>query len=601
MAQATDLVRAILLERCPDEDAARQVIDRALAMEVDPLDYIVHRYGLSAAQVMERAATWAGFAFSPVVPLTGGHAAPVSRLDSLGEMHSIRVPLYDREVIYSTPGFGSLVQLRGELAERPELSRRICLVPGAAVRSAFALTTEAQLLEEARQRLSRRWPFASASFDLPLWVRILFVLALGGLAVLALLAPLIAKPLLLVPLAVLIVPPAIFRVVALGELRRPPVVVPPLDDEDLPVYSVLVPLRDEANMVPQLARAMAAIDYPSEKLDLKFVVERRSSATVAALEPVLANPRFELVTVPDALPRTKPKALDFALPLVRGEHVVVYDAEDIPAPGQLRRAAARFAADRSLDCLQAELRIDNARENWLTALFAGEYAGLFGLLLPLFARARLPVPLGGTSNHFRTAALREVGGWDAFNVTEDADLGVRLARLRYRTATLDSTTGEEAPVTLSSWMAQRTRWMKGWMQTFIVHNRSPLRFRADIGWRGFIAFQIHVGGLIATPLLHTVFVLALVGQWLSGQSGFGIDDGWDAAYLGILVLGYGSAVALTVAGLRRTGLSQVTAWQVLLPVYWMLHAVATIRAAIELLTRPYFWAKTVHGQTRVER
>ena len=186
--------------------------------------------------------------------------------------------------------------------------------------------------------------------------------------------------------------------------------MPLLEDNELPVYSVLLPLRDEAAMVGQLSRAVRALDYPPEKLDIRFVVEARSIATVAAAVAELWDPRFELVVVPDANPRTKPKALNYALPLVQGTHLVVYDAEDIPDPGQLRLAASTFAARPDLACLQAELTIDNARESLIAALFAGEYAGQFGLMLPLLARLGFPMPLGGTSNHFRLSALRRVGG-----------------------------------------------------------------------------------------------------------------------------------------------------------------------------------------------
>lgn len=328
------------------------------------------------------------------------------------------------------------------------------------------------------------------------------------------------------------------------------------------------------------------------------MVEAASPDTIVAVRGLLADPRFELVIVPDAEPHTKPKALDYALPLVRGKYVVVYDAEDIPEPRQLRDTAERFAADPGMDCLQAVLDIDNASETWLAALYAGEYAGLFRLFLPFLARRRLPMPLGGTSNHFRASALREVGGWDAFNVTEDADLGVRLARLRYRTGTMPSRTGEEAPIGLDAWIGQRTRWSKGWMQTFVVHNRSPRRFLADIGWRGFLMFEIYVGSLILSPLLHSVFLVSLMLGWSGGH---GVGDLWDAGYLGILVLGYGAAFALTVAGLIRAGKAWLIAFQLLLPIYWLLHAIATLRAAHELLTRPYFWAKTPHGRTRIER
>jgi cellulose synthase/poly-beta-1,6-N-acetylglucosamine synthase-like glycosyltransferase len=218
------------------------------------------------------------------------------------------------------------------------------------------------------------------------------------------------------------------------------------------------------------------------------VAEQRSLETVRAVRAILGDPRFRLVEVPEGLPHTKPKVLDYALPLVRGTYVVVYDAEDVPDPDQLRLAASRFAADPGIACLQALLVPENGSENALTALFAGEYAGLFSRLLPALARWGLPVPLGGTSNHFRTEALRSPGGWDAFNVTEDADLGVRLARRGLRAETIESRTLEEAPLGYSAWMAQRTRWMKGWMQTFVVHNRAPLRFLREIGWRGFLGF-----------------------------------------------------------------------------------------------------------------
>jgi cellulose synthase/poly-beta-1,6-N-acetylglucosamine synthase-like glycosyltransferase len=331
---------------------------------------------------------------------------------------------------------------------------------------------------------------------------------------------------------------------------------------------------------------------------LRFLVETRSPETVAAAAAELDDPRFELVLVPDALPRTKPKALNYALPFVTGAHVVVYDAEDIPDPGQLRLAASTFARRPDIDCLQAELVVDNADETWLTALFAGEYAGQFGLMLPLLARLGLPMPLGGTSNHFRVATLRRIGGWDPFNVTEDADLGVRLARLRLKTETFDSRTAEEAPITLGAWLKQRTRWMKGWMQTFIVHNRRPRELLDELGWRGFLGFQIYVGSMIISAPLHTAFVGSfLVSQFLP----HGPIDIWDIISGTIFVIGYGGPAALVVAGLMRLGRQDLLVRQLFLPVYWVLHSVAGGLALFELLTRPYFWAKTEHGRTRFAR
>jgi cellulose synthase/poly-beta-1,6-N-acetylglucosamine synthase-like glycosyltransferase len=361
-------------------------------------------------------------------------------------------------------------------------------------------------------------------------------------------------------------------------------------------------LRDEAAMVPQLGRALRALDYPPEKLDIKFVVEAQSTATVEAAIKLLGDPRFELIAVPDAPPRTKPKALDYALPFVRGQYVVVYDAEDMPEPDQLRLAAARFAAEPDIDCLQAGLMIDNGDENATTSLFAGEYAGQFAVLMPALVRWGLPIPLGGTSNHFTARALREAGGWDAFNVTEDADLGVRLARLRYRTAMLPSCTYEEAPIGLGAWLNQRTRWMKGWMQTFIVHNRRPGRLRADLGWRSFLGLELWLGSLILSPLLHTVFVASILVEVLAtGEPPFTPFDLRAGLALAIFVLGYGGSFAVTFVGLRRTGQRHLLLIQVLLPLYWMLHSVATLRAAWQLVRRPHFWAKTPHGVTRIDR
>jgi cellulose synthase/poly-beta-1,6-N-acetylglucosamine synthase-like glycosyltransferase len=351
-------------------------------------------------------------------------------------------------------------------------------------------------------------------------------------------------------------------------------------------------------MVRQLGNAVRALDYPPEKLEVLFLVEQSSPETAAAVAAELADPRFELLLVPDAMPRTKPKAMNYALPFVRGEFVVVYDAEDIPDSGQLRLAASTFAQRPDVACLQAELVIDNAGENWLTALFAGEYAGQFGLMLPLLARLGLPMPLGGTSNHFRVSALRQIGGWDPFNVTEDADLGVRLARLGMQTDTFESRTGEEAPIAFRSWLNQRTRWMKGWMQTFIVHNSRPRELLTDLGWRGFLGFQIYVGSMILSAPLHTLFVASLA---LSVALPPSPTDVWDAVSLLIFLVGYGGPAALVVAGLVRLRRLDLVAWQLLLPVYWVLHSLAGLRAMRELVTRPYFWAKTEHGQTRLAR
>jgi cellulose synthase/poly-beta-1,6-N-acetylglucosamine synthase-like glycosyltransferase len=598
MSDALDLIEAVIGTGHAHGLTAEQVFERALERQVDPLDYCANTLNLGQITVMERAARWAGFAFYEVIPRgLAGHAERYP-LAELARARALPLRLIDRDVFFSAPGFFEILALKHRLDERPQLHGRVCFVPGAAIRDYLVKASAGALIDNARQGLARRWPFATAQLELTRPVRIGFVVGLTMLVTLMLLAPFLGQGwLLALALPILGVPAALRLAASWHGLRHgspQPAATRP-DDGHLPVYSVLVPLRDEAHMVPQLYRALRDLDYPAEKLDIKFVVEERSRATIDAVEQLRGNPSFSLIIVPDAAPRTKPKALDFALPACRGDYVVVFDAEDTPHPDQLWQAAAAFRDRPEVQCLQAELFIDNVDEHWLAGLFAGEYAGLFGALLPAFAAWQLPMPLGGTSNHFRIAALRAIGGWDAFNVTEDADLGMRLARMGYRTEMLASGTLEEAPTQWRTWLGQRTRWMKGWMQTFIVHNRHPVTLLRQMGWRSMLSFEIVVLSMILSPLLHTALLPTLVAQALLGQPLFGaMGWNWASLNLNLLCFGYASSLALTLVGLHRQRRYRLFALQLLLPFYWLLLAVATLRALHELLDRPFYWAKTEH-------
>lgn len=599
MSEAGALLRAVLVEYIETDEQALALLETALELEVDPLDYCAHRFGLGETVVIERAAAWAGLEFFPVVPAGSSGRPVIERIERLGEIRSLRMALLDREIVYSAPRFETLLHLK--LHEiRPDLRRLIAIVPHSAIRAELAALAKAPMMDAARHRMVRRWPRAAGQADAPRSARIGFVVLLTALIGVAILAPWLNAALFLPLVGLVLLVPALLRLAA--AISRPPQAppVPLLGDSDLPVYTVLVPLRDEAHMVGHLAEALRRIDYPPEKLDVLFVVETRSLSTVAAVQQQLADPRFELVLVPDAMPRTKPKALNYAMPLVRGEHLVVYDAEDIPEPRQLRLAASTFAAYPELVCLQAELVIDNASEGPLAAMFAGEYAGQFGLMLPLLARLGLPMPLGGTSNHFRADALRQVGGWDAFNVTEDADLGVRLARLKLKTATIDSRTGEEAPIHLGAWLRQRSRWMKGWMQTLIVHDRDWRSLLRDLGWPGFVGLHIYVGSMILSAPLHSAFLLSFLASLVTLQLPGSFD--WSAMLtVGIFIVGYLGPALLVIAGLDRLRRLDLLAAQLLLPLYWLLHGVAMAMAAWELVVSPFAWSKTRHGETRVKR
>jgi len=600
MSEAGALLQSVLGDLAPTEEQAVLHLEAALELEVDPLDYCAHRFGLGEALVMQRAAAWAGLAFFERIPQLGGAKPVLENIDRFGEIRALTYPLLDRRVVYTAPRFETLIKLKLLHEIRPDLRQLVALVPGPAIRTELSVLGEEAMMERARHRLWEKWRNAAGHLDAPFGARLCFALLLMLVLAIVTLAPWFNRPVFLPLVGLLLLAPAILRLVAALSPVQPTPDVAELDDADLPVYSVLVPLRDEAQMVGTLADALRAIDYPPEKLDIHFVVEMQSLATVEAVQEELHDPRFELLLVPDALPRTKPKALNYALPMVRGEHLVVFDAEDIPEPGQLRLAASTFAAHPELDCLQAELVIDNAGESPLAAWFAGEYAGQFGLMLPLLARLGLPMPLGGTSNHFRISSLRRVGGWDPFNVTEDADLGVRLARLGLKTATIASRTGEEAPIGLRSWLGQRSRWMKGWMQTLIVHDRQWRALLRDLGWVGFIGFHIYVGSMILSGPMHTAFAASSVLALAMTSEPIAISW-WEVLAGTIFCIGYLGPALLVAAGLARLGRLDLLPVQALLPVYWILHGIAVACATWELVTRPHVWVKTAHGQTRMKR
>jgi|HubBroStandDraft_5_1064220.scaffolds.fasta_scaffold09213_5 cellulose synthase/poly-beta-1,6-N-acetylglucosamine synthase-like glycosyltransferase len=369
---------------------------------------------------------------------------------------------------------------------------------------------------------------------------------------------------------------------------------PVASDEDLPVYTILVPLYREAAMIPALSRALLALDYPCDRLDIKLIVEADDPDTARACAE-LDGP-FEVVGVPPSLPRTKPKAVNFALNFARGDFVVIYDAEDRPEPDQLRKAVGAFRAlPDCVACLQARLAFYNARENWLTGQFEADYRLWFGMLLPGLDRIGMPIPLGGTSNHFRAEILRRVGAWDPFNVTEDADLGIRLAQAGFRVAMLDSTTFEEAPTCLSVWLRQRSRWLKGYMQTWLVHSRATLSLARGSGFRGIFAFHFFIGGAvlsaIVNPLLWGVCALSLVFPGLFPDHVAAVSA-WGA-------LGSNSVlVCLVTSAAIRCGDRKLLPCGLTVALYWLLISAAAYRGLWHLITKPFHWEKTAHGLSR---
>jgi cellulose synthase/poly-beta-1,6-N-acetylglucosamine synthase-like glycosyltransferase len=368
-----------------------------------------------------------------------------------------------------------------------------------------------------------------------------------------------------------------------------------LPDHLLPVYTVIAALYREAKSVGPLMQAIDAFDYPREKLQVILALEPNDLATRAAVARLGPMPHVQVLIVPATEPQTKPKALNCALPFARGYFTAVFDAEDRPDPGQLRAALDAFRShDTDVACAQASLCIDNnGKDSWLSRTFAAEYAGQFDVFLPGLAAMRMPLPLGGSSNHFRTAVLREVGGWDAWNVTEDADLGFRLARFGYRSVTFNSTTSEEAPIRFKAWLGQRSRWMKGWMQTWGVHMREPGRLWRQAGPRGFLTLNIIVGGNVLTALAYPILVLELAAHFLTN-----FTVSLAPLHIATVTAGFASTVLIGLMGLARRGRLRSGWILAATPFYWACLSIAAWRALWQLWRDPYRWEKTEHGLTQ---
>ncbi len=371
-----------------------------------------------------------------------------------------------------------------------------------------------------------------------------------------------------------------------------------LPAHELPIYTVLVPAYREPEVVATLLAAIDRFEYPKDRLDVKVLIEADDDATRDAVLGSRPARYVEVVVVPPVGPRTKPKACNYGLCRARGEYVTIYDADDIPEPLQLRRAVAAFrSVPYDVACLQSRLAFYNHDVNRLTRWFQVEYATWFSHFLPSLVAQNAPLPLGGTSNHFRREALVAAGAWDAHNVTEDADLGIRMHRLGYRVRVLDSLTLEEANSDFVNWVQQRSRWHKGYLQTWLVHMRHPRRLRRELGTTGFVAFNLFVCG---TPLLALVNPLL----WFMTIWWFVSKPGWILAlfpaplyYVAVCCLVFGNltCVYLNVVTARLAGNSDLVGTALLAPVYWLMMSVAAVKAVWQLASAPTFWEKTVHG------
>ncbi len=385
-----------------------------------------------------------------------------------------------------------------------------------------------------------------------------------------------------------------------GSSRRPLT----LDEKALPVYTVLVPIYKEAKVLPHLIGSIRRLNYPKSKLDVKILLEQDDTQTLEAAKKIGPEAFFEFVVVPTSYPKTKPKACNWGLQFARGKYLTIFDAEDEPDPNQLKKALLAFSEDiEHTICVQGRLNYFNVYENFITRMFTLEYSYWFDYMLPGLEALNVPIPLGGTSNHFDTEKLIKMRGWDPFNVTEDADLGVRATRLGYRVRTIDSTTYEEATSHVKSWINQRSRWVKGYMVTYAVHMRHPVQLYRELGFSGFLSFQLFIGGtpfaFLATPIMWVIYI-----DWLLTRTRV-IDPFFPAwiLYLSLinLLVCNGIIIFTNILAVWKRKLFKLCLWAFLAPFYWILHSIAAWKAQWQIMTKPFYWEKTTHGVSKQVR
>jgi glycosyltransferase XagB len=369
-------------------------------------------------------------------------------------------------------------------------------------------------------------------------------------------------------------------------------------EADLPFYTILIAAYREASVISKLIENLSNLDYPVDRLEILLLIEEDDDETLDALRETEAGSQFKLVVVPPGDPRTKPKALNFGLTLARGELVAVYDVEDAPDFLQLRRAAvamSRYGSD--VGCMQAKLTYGNTGQNFITKSFTIEYVMWFSFFLPGLVSLNAPIPLGGTSNHFRRSCLRSLGGWDPFNVTEDCDLGVRMFREGYRVKVLESNTIEEANSDFVNWVKQRSRWYKGYLQSFLIHLRAPAQLTKEMGWKGVLHLCAFVGATPILAVLNPVF-WSLTILWFIAHPVFLLEIiPAPVYYVGLILWSVGNFLLwyLTVLTARSTSRNGLVITAMMVPLYWIMMSIAATKAAWQLVVTPSFWEKTVHG------
>ncbi|MDT3403184.1 glycosyltransferase [Mucilaginibacter terrae] len=375
-----------------------------------------------------------------------------------------------------------------------------------------------------------------------------------------------------------------------------------LDDDELPVYTIHLPVYKEDKLIKKLIWNLQSIDYPRDRLDIKLLIEEDDDKTLNAVRNLDFPAIFEVIVVPFHMPKTKPKACNYGLHFSRGKYLTIYDAEDIPDTDQLKKVVAMFnKLPEDYICVQCALNYFNRNENFLTRMFTLEYSYWFDYVLPGLDTLDIPIPLGGTSNHFKLDQLVELGAWDPFNVTEDADLGVRAYAKGHKIAVLNSTTYEEANNEFFNWIRQRSRWIKGYMQTYLVHMRNPLELIRKIGFKGFLGFNFFVGATPIMFLINPILILIFIGYVVFDLAIIRtLFPDW-VLFISIFNLMVGNILMIYVnmMAVFKRRYYELILFAIANPIYWLMHSIAAYKGFYQLIVNPFYWEKTNHGLSKV--
>ena len=561
------------------------------------VDELIAQGKLTARDYFQQTATDFGVEFCEAISPDKMLTDMLPPLAKRGEVHQ----LFCRNeqgvaVLFAAPTNAGEAAIARMIARDPSARQRVCITCPDAIKTALAARFAKDEVLRAVNQLNAEQPALSAKQTITPMQGFLLGLFVVGLPVSLMLAFWKVLLALHIFMSLFFTCAVALRFMAWWTYRQPPSLIEEsVPSTSVPRYSVMVALHKEAPVVPQLVKAMAALEWPKAKLEVFYVCEADDFETIAALNAQRLPPGQMIMSVPFALPRTKPKALTYTLPHCTGEFIVIYDAEDRPHPAQLKEAWLEFSrSDDKLACLQAPLVISNGGQSWWSRLFAFEYAAHFYGLLPFLARIGAPLPLGGTSNHFRREALIHSLAWDPYNVTEDADLGIRFSRLGYRCGVITKPTLEDAPTDFKVWLPQRTRWQKGWMQTLLVHNRKASQLYKVLGARDFIIFQIVLLGFITSPLLYVISVFELSTlMFLRSENNLQIDLilAMDAV---LFVCGHIGFYCLATRCEAKQSFVEHMKMLLSLPVYWVFLSRAAWRAVWQLIFKPHLWEKTPH-------